>query len=194
MRHAFTLLELMIVISILVVLISILLPTIVKVRRMAQIADTETRLEALRVAMSLYLERHALAGPPLDGLHMIDDYARMLIDGGHMDKVKKFAVILNADGTVTETTPDLCSHIQDAWNHAILMQVKNEPMRNSRTGEVLNANRFHTTEVYLRSEGGSGGFFPDDIVYRFAFSRRTWERVYMLEHATETYWYVDVVQ
>jgi len=190
---AFTLVEILIVISIIAILAGLLIPGVIKIRNMAIAADTETRMEALRTAFATYLEDRSVVGPHADGLHMVHDYARALIDHGDLEKVAKWAVRRTSDGRFVAANPNNATHIKDAWGFPILVQIKNEPLKNARTGEVLNADRFHTSEVYIRSEGGTGTKKADDIIYRFAFTRQTWERVYLLENSTESYWYVDVV-
>src|ERR1700733_10342033 len=63
-RRAFTLIELLVVIGIIVLLISILLPTIGRVRQAAYAADTQSEIVTISTAIhNYYLDNNAFPGP-----------------------------------------------------------------------------------------------------------------------------------
>ncbi len=182
----FTLIEILIVITIIAILAALLVPSVMFLHNLAKRLDTEHRMESLRTAFGQHLVEQGCLGPRLDGLHLLDDYVEPLSAAGHLEQVNKYCATVDANDMVKLVPPDEATHWVDAWGDAILAQVKNDPTEG-------DADRFMTSEIYIRSLAGSASEIDDDIVYRYSLVRRGWENVFMLSDSTEEYWYVDTV-
>ena len=165
-RKAFTIVELLTVMSIIIILIGLLVPALNQVKRYAKEVKQHAQFHSIDVAMELYETEHE--GYPPSGQYGSDgeEYCGAMklaeamvgqdLSGVHMDSVFRSDLQEAGGGDYLYAIPGVAQSIPDA---------EVETNRQSRKGPYLgieNANATRMNEIY-----GSFGVFTGDLNERF---------------------------
>jgi prepilin-type N-terminal cleavage/methylation domain-containing protein len=183
-RSGFTLIELMVVMLIIGILAAILIPVVFGLLYRAKKAETVHNMNQITAALDRYFGRWYLFADLPVGTHSIPRPMDILLhemdaDGVQLGLPAKFMIQDVGGAGLGPWQKGLSasySHPGDSWLMGISFVVTNQTMPDL-------ASRHHTTELLLRSHGGSyGDATPDDdIVRRWTREDNSWRSVRVTE-------------
>ncbi len=157
-RKAFTLLEILVTISIISLLIGILLPSLRRVRQSAADLQCLSRVRSLYLAHVEYIHNY-LYFPPLNNDE--DDgawqYNYLIYDGRDYDQ--NFGALVNA-GIIDDVTILFCP-VQDDPYHSLNTPLNSWPARDNLDVRAGYARRYHLSGMTLAQAGNSRAMLAD---------------------------------
>ena len=191
-RRGFTLIEILVVMTIIAILTGFLLTGIAIVMRREKTARTLMRIEALTKAVDLYLGRYnILKGTAYDiGTEDMHDYFGRLYELVKLNESGKVIVRLeNGEESTYAFVEDKAegTHLLDCWGYPILLQVTNDYMPG------LVGKRAQTTRVLIRSKAGTEDpHYANDIIQVYDHARRNWFPGTMIGIDEDGHWDVEL--
>ncbi len=180
-RRGFSILELLVVISVIAALAGLLLPALAMLREQQRKVATWDLMLHLGVAVSAYLGDYASLGDAADQTEFARDpwlhLYRIPVANGKPAYIEFSGRQLLRDssglgtGPFSPALPDVATHPMDAWHRPFLWQVRNLT--------VPGSTRSYTTTVRIRSDAGTPDpAYRNDLVFEYTadgkeFTRRS---------------------
>ena len=177
----FTLMELLIVITIILVLAGLLLPAISMLRSKQRVTTTTALMNQVVVALTSYLELHATLGDGADDQAFARDPLRYLCRdpaksgrGAYLE-LRANQLLRDVSGSgagpYVPATPADATHLADAWRDPLEFQVRHAAVAGA-------AARFYVDRLLLRSRAGSSDpRLADDLALAYSAADKRFRRV-----------------
>ncbi len=179
-QRGFTLVELLVTISIIVLLAALLLPVMSMLRKKQRTTTTAALMNQVVLALTSYLELHPTLGDGNDDTAFARDPLRYLVRdparsgrGAYLElRINQMVRDSSGSGTgpfVTATAAD-ATHLADSWRDPIEFQVKHLA--------VAGSPRRYVGRLVLRSRAGSADpRRDDDLVLEYTSADKRFRKV-----------------